>query len=58
MQQEYKIHPETKNSVVQRNTIQLRKDGFSASWIDGVLLTNATRGQIAMSTGDALWLAR
>jgi len=51
---EYPIKPTALNSRVQQAVMCLRKDGFSASWLDGVLRTTATRGQVAMSCGMSL----
>lgn len=51
---EYPINPNCPNIQVSACVTQLRKDGFSASWLDGVLRTDATIGQIAWACGNAL----
>jgi len=52
--QEYLIRKDALNSKVQQAVFCLRKNGFSASWLDGVLRTSATRSQIAMSCGMSI----
>lgn len=49
----YRFHSSMSVRQCSAVVIQLRKDGFSA-WADNDLHTDATRGQISLSTGNGL----